>query len=225
MSIWQFKSAAADALMIHLEPRIELTINARVQQLARSLPTQFPWLLEVVPSYHSLLLYYDVLQCDEKQVREQLKPVVDALLQEPLSMGAQGKLHTIEVCYDPDLGADLNHIAADFPGGIDDVIRLHTAPTYHVYALGFAPGFAYMGDVVEALRRERHATPRQRVPRGSVAIAGQQTALYPQTSPGGWQLLGRACRWPQLHAGDHVRFVAIARDVYEQQRREFGDDA
>ena len=82
-----------------------------------------------------------------------------------------------------------------------------------------------MGDVVEALRRERHATPRQRVPRGSVAIAGQQTALYPQTSPGGWQLLGRACRWPQLHAGDQVRFVAIARNVYEQQRREFGDDA
>lgn len=224
MSIWQFQSAAADALMIHLEPRIELTINARVQQLARSLPTQFPWLLEVVPSYHSLLLYYDVLQCDEKQVREQLKPVVDALLQEPLSRVSQGKLHTIEVCYDPELGADLHRIAADFSGGIDDVIRLHTEPTYHVYALGFAPGFAYMGDVVEALRRERHATPRQRVPRGSVAIAGQQTALYPQTSPGGWQLLGRACQWPQLRAGDKVRFVAITRAVYEQQR-EFGDDA
>ncbi|MDN7124079.1 5-oxoprolinase subunit PxpB [Pseudidiomarina sp. 1APP75-32.1] len=214
---WQFQTAAVDALMIQFAPHIDLQINAKVHQLATRLRQQQPdWLREVVPSYRSLLLYYDVLECNEAQVKRALKPVIDELMKTDETMQLDAQHHVIEVCYDPELAADLETVAEHLKGSVDDVVHLHTAPTYHVYTLGFAPGFAYLGDVDERLRLPRHATPRQKVPRGSVAIAEQQTAIYPRTSPGGWQLIGRAAAWPELQSGDTVSFKAITRQDYER---------
>ena len=101
--------------------------------------------------------------------------------------------------------------------------QLHTEGEYRVYAIGFAPGFAYLGDVDERIAAPRLATPRQRVPRGAVAIADRQTAVYPEPSPGGWNLVGRSplrmfdptAEEPMpVRVGDRIRFNAISRDTF-----------
>ncbi|MBG22907.1 MAG: allophanate hydrolase [Idiomarinaceae bacterium] len=224
---WQFQTAAPDALMIALEERIDLSVNRKVQRLAQALATHDA-VLEVVPSYHTLLLYYDVLEYNEKQLRHLLEPIIKSLLDEPdEAETSAGQHHTIEVCYHSELAADLAAVAKQTQLSEQEVAQLHSGVTYHVYALGFAPGFAYLGDVPEPLRLPRHDTPRQKVPKGSVAIAEQQTAIYPRTSPGGWQLIGRALHWPELQAGDQVTFKPISLAdflAHEQRAQEQGQE-
>lgn len=219
---WRFVTAAADALMIEFAAQIDLTINAQVHRLVQLIQTHDgAGIIEVVPSYRSVLVYYDVLNYSEAQVRNSLAPWVSQVLDERESGALQqfqnsGTLHQIQVCYDAEFGLDIVAVADALGGTIEDVIKLHTAPEYHVYTLGFAPRFAYLGDVDERLRLPRHATPRQKVPAGSVAIAGQQTAIYPSVSPGGWQILGRAAHLPELKAGDRVRFIAVSANEFAQ---------
>lgn len=217
---WQFQTAAPDALMIALEERIDVTVNSAVQRLAQ-LVNQHPAVTEVVPSYHTLLVYYDVLEWNEKQLRHELEQLLPEGLAKPTEeTKVAATEHVIEVCYDPEVAADLAEVAQHAQLSPEQVAELHSSQTYHVYALGFAPGFAYLGDVPQQLRLPRHATPRQKVPKGSVAIAEQQTAIYPRTSPGGWQLIGRAASWPALKAGDKVRFRPITLTKFQQRVQE-----
>lgn len=131
----------------------------------------------------------------------------------------------IPVCYDAECGLDLDLLAREIGLSNDDVIALHTGAAYHVHFLGFLPGFAYMGGVPDVLRVPRHASPRTRVPAGSVAIAGAQAGIYPSDTPGGWRILGRtplAVFDPSrsvpslLQPGDRVRFVRIDRARYDE---------
>lgn len=131
----------------------------------------------------------------------------------------------IPVCYDAECGLDLDLLAREIGLSNDDVIALHTNAAYHVHFLGFLPGFAYMGGVPDVLRVPRHASPRTRVPAGSVAIAGAQAGIYPSDTPGGWRILGRtplAVFDPSravpslLQPGDRVRFVRIDRARYDE---------
>jgi len=134
-----------------------------------------------------------------------------------------GHLVEIPVYYGIEVGPDLERVAQLHNISIDDVIRLHTARDYHVFAIGFAPGFAYMGEVDPALRTPRLETPRTQVPVGSVALADQQTAVYPVVSPGGWNILGRTpvkmfdperADLCPVATGDRVRFVPISRAAF-----------
>jgi len=129
------------------------------------------------------------------------------------------------VCYGGDLGPDLPQVAAFANLPEDDVIRLHSSATYRVFMLGFVPGFAYLGLVDQRIAMPRHATPRVRVPLGSVGIAGVQTGIYPAETPGGWQLIGRTRVRPfdpsraepfLMKAGDAVEFYAIDRAEYDR---------
>jgi inhibitor of KinA len=133
------------------------------------------------------------------------------------------RLIEIPVCYGGELGPDLEKVAAKRKLKPERVIELHSSQTYRAYFLGFAPGFAYLGDLPDSLATPRLATPRKRVPVGSVGIAGKQTAVYPFATPGGWNLLGRtplrmfqAEREPMelLDVGDEVRFHAITREEF-----------
>lgn len=128
---------------------------------------------------------------------------------------APGTTHVVRVRYGGADGPDLDAVAAELGIAPADVVARHAGSTYEVLFLGFAPGFAYLGEVPDGLRVPRLATPRPRVPAGSVAIAGAMTAVYPQQSPGGWRLLGRtdepmfdpaASPPARLHPGDRVRF-------------------
>jgi KipI family sensor histidine kinase inhibitor len=129
----------------------------------------------------------------------------------------------LPVYYHPEVGEDLESTAARAGVSVDEVIALHSGREYRVYAIGFAPGFAYLGQVDERIAAPRLATPRQRVPRGAVAIADRQTAVYPAVSPGGWNLIGRcpvrmfdpdASPTMPVRVGDRVRFEPIDRQRF-----------
>jgi len=132
------------------------------------------------------------------------------------------------VLYGGDFGSDLPAVAAFARASEDEAVRMHTGRTYRVFMLGFVPGFAYMGIVDERIAMPRHATPRVRVPAGSVGIAGEFTGVYPRESPGGWRLLGRtplrivdlaSGQFP-IRAGDRLRFVPIGAEEFAARRGE-----
>ena len=134
----------------------------------------------------------------------------------------------IPVCYGGEFGPDLDALASIHALTLTQVIELHSAPTYLVYFLGFAPGFAYLGGLPEALASPRLEVPRAKVPQGSVGIGGNQTGVYPLTTPGGWRLIGRTpfalfdpaqtqpARMSLLQIGDHVRFRPISKQQFAE---------
>ncbi|HBM84345.1 MAG TPA: allophanate hydrolase [Halieaceae bacterium] len=178
-------------------------------------------LIDLVPSYASLLVIYDALRTDHFSVVHRLQALQGTI--EAATAGSGGREIELPVYYSPETGADLERLAREADLTVDEVITLHCATQYTVYAIGFAPGFAYLGHVDSRIAAPRLTTPRQRVPRGAVAIADRQTAVYPAVSPGGWNLIGNC---PQrlfdphqeppmpVAVGDSVRFVAIDRQRF-----------
>ncbi len=172
------------------------------------------------PAYCSVLVKFDALKWRHEELEETLKQYLgrleDVALPEPRQV-------EIPVCYGGEHGPDLNDVSAMHGMTPAQVIELHSSPTYLVYFLGFVPGFAYLGELPEALVTPRLATPRRRVPPGSVGIAGRQTGVYPVATPGGWRLLGRTpismLRPDQnglslLSIGDRVRFTPISAEQF-----------
>jgi KipI family sensor histidine kinase inhibitor len=182
-----------------------------------------PGLKESIPALSSLTILYDPLQLS----RERLIAEIEAICGAGLTPADCGRAWEIPAVYGAEAGPDLSEVAARTGLSAEEVIDLHAAQTYHVYMLGFAPGFAYLGDLPQALRLPRRATPRARVPAGSVAIASDLTAIYPLESPGGWHLIGSTplVLWdmarrdePLLKPGDHVRFRPVSADEAQALR-------
>jgi KipI family sensor histidine kinase inhibitor len=166
------------------------------------------------------LIIYDPLQTDHLSVSHRVRAALQSL--QAADMDA-GRTVILPVYYAPESGEDLEALAANAGLSIEEVIALHSGSEYRVYAIGFAPGFAYLGQVDERIAAPRLATPRQKVPRGAVAIADRQTAVYPATSPGGWNLIGRcptrmfdpdASPTMPVNVGDRVRFEPINREQF-----------
>ncbi len=181
--------------------------------------------LEAVPARASLTIFYDPLQL----FREALVAEVEAAASRPLVSSHATRLLTLPVRYGGSGGPDLAEVASRIGVREQEAIRLHCERTYHVYMLGFLPGFAYMGDVDARLQLPRRQTPRARVPAGSVGIAADMTAVYPFESPGGWHLLGstpvplwemRRSEEPLLKPGDRVRFAPVGdAELHDIERR------
>ncbi|PWH12269.1 MAG: allophanate hydrolase [Anaerolineae bacterium] len=199
------------ALLVQLGESIDPLTNRQVHLLAAALERDpLPGFLECVPGYASLAVHYDPLILAYGQIYDWL--VNRLALVEP-SAARPARRVEVPVTYD---GPDLEFVAAYCHLTPAQVIGLHSSTLYHVYMMGFAPGFAYLGIVPEPLRVPRLETPRTRVPAGSVAIAGAQTGIYPFETPGGWRLLGHTALTlfdplrdpPFLFApGDEVQFV------------------
>lgn len=179
-------------------------------------------LIEYVPAYTTVALYFDPLIVDYAELREAALRIA---ARPSSTSNREACVVEIPVCYGAEFGPDLEDVAAQHGIAPTDVIRIHETGNYEVWMLGFAPGFAYLGGLSERIATPRRATPRVKVPAGSVGIAGAQTAVYPFDSPGGWQLIGRtplrmfdpSREQPALLApGDRVRFRAITRAEYEE---------
>ncbi|GHB07682.1 5-oxoprolinase subunit B family protein [Modicisalibacter luteus] len=180
-------------------------------------------LIDLVPSYTTLLVHYDVMRLTHIEAWEMARQALSGL--EP-AQEAQGSRHVIPVWYDESVGPELPRIAQRLGIGIEDLIARHCGRDYCVFALGFAPGYGFMGLVEEALATPRLKTPRQKVAAGSVGIADRQTAIYPMRSPGGWNILGRTPLslfdrnregYSLFRPGDRVRFEAIGREAFIDQ--------
>ncbi|WP_322978206.1 allophanate hydrolase subunit 1 [Pseudomonas sp. C11] len=185
-------------------------------------------LLDLVPSYTTLLLHYDLNQLDSAQARAKIAEALDDL--QPADTQG-GREHLLPTWYDRSVGPELPLLARRSGLSEAEVIARHSGHAYQVFALGFAPGFAFMGLVEEILATPRLSTPRKRIAPGSVGIAERQTAVYPVVSPGGWNLLGRTPArlfgsdldgYSLLQPGDRVRFVPIERAEF---LRLGGDDS
>lgn len=230
-------------LLVRLGDTIDLDINRRVHGLATRLEATAPeWIADIVPAYASLAVLIDpdaldspvsqdsaALEQAERWLREALS--ADALTEDD---AASLSACEIPVCYGGEFGPDLQSLAEQTGLSIDQVIAKHSAAEYRVGLIGFAPGFPYLLGMDPALALPRLATPRTRVPAGSVAIGGAQTGIYPRESPGGWRLIGRtpvslfdANRQPpaRLRPGQRVRFVPVGEEAFEQLRRRPGSGA
>lgn len=172
-------------------------------------------LVDLVPSYTTLMVHYDLTALSPAQARELITHALTDL--QPQAQGG-GQRHVLPVWYDLSVGPELTLLSQRSGLAIDDVIRRHSAHEYQVFALGFAPGFAFMGLVDEILATPRLGTPRKRVAAGSVGIAERQTAAYPVVSPGGWNLIGRTPAklfdrdrdgYSLMQPGDTVRFEPV----------------
>lgn len=196
--------------------------EAAVRFAAAVRAAAFTWLLDVVPAYASVGVYFDPSLANLKQVRDAL-----GKLKPTRSATEQGRLHVIPCCYEMEL--DLKRVAEEKAISADRVIELHSNRDYAVYAIGFAPGYPYLGYLPPELAGvARLATPRMRVEAGTVGLAARQTGIYTLPRPGGWNLVGRTPLelvhvedgYFPLRVGDRVRFQRIDEKEYERLRGE-----
>lgn len=189
------------SVAIHFGDSIDLETHRKVLDVSDWLAAHpFPGLLSVVPTYTIVTVFFDPVLAKKHWPGEPSPArAVRAFLEEKMSQLQIGHRTSaisrtpieIEVSYGGEYGPDLAEVAKRLQLPENEVIRLHTATLYTVFMIGFLPGFPYLGPLPEPLRLPRRDTPRLRVPAGSVAIAGSQTGIYPQASPGGWHLIGR----------------------------------
>jgi len=209
------------ALMVVLGDGVDPVLNARVHRLAaavRRLSGNDPRFGSPVPAYASVLVPTDIHATSPDDLIGVLSDVVDEVDGDVGAQASEPMLHAFPTRYGGEAGPDLDELAAVHDLRPADVIEIHASADYRVYFLGFAPGFAYLGRVPDAIATPRRAVPRQRVAAGSVGIGRDQTGIYPFEAPAGWHLIGRtdvtlwdpAADPPALLApGDRVRFVPI----------------
>ena len=208
------------ALLIQFSDQIDLEINQRVHALDAFLRAdEIEGIIETIPAYATLLVHYDPLVLTYVQISDWVNAEMDRV---ESNASRKPRRVDVPVRYGGESGPDLEWVAMHHHLSIADVILLHTNQTYTVYMMGFTPGFPYMGKLHASLVTPRLESPRTLVRAGSVAIAGEQTGIYPIDSPGGWRLIGRTSlnlfdplsESPFVFApGDEVQFAVEAIDA------------
>jgi inhibitor of KinA len=226
------RAQSETSVVISFGDRISEEVLAQISSWNSAiLATPFPGLIETVPAYVSLTIYYDPLivmanrDMKGEYASEKVLRYLKHLKKPRNSSDLSETLIEIPVCYDTEFGPDLEETAALHGISTEKLVQLHTEPVYKVYMLGFMPGFAYLGGMNKLLATPRKSSPRPVVPAGTVGIAGEQTGIYPLTSPGGWQLIGRtplklfdpSRSLPTLlKAGISVKFYPIPRKIFSE---------
>ncbi|ENM5798843.1 5-oxoprolinase subunit PxpB [Vibrio mimicus] len=223
MSIpFQIEPIAEGSLLVRFQHPANATLAIHIGECARDIMQSFAHgLMNVTPSYTTLLIDYLPYRLAQNDLMAQLT----SLLNQPRQVNqTNANIIELPVYYHPDVGPDL--ISYHEQGlSLQEVIQLHTSVAYTVCAIGFAPGFAFMTKVAEALRRPRRATPRMMLPKGSVGIAENQTAIYPNASPGGWNIIGNCpvnlfnpnqTPMSPWQIGSQVQFRSIEREEFVQ---------
>ncbi|NLZ18203.1 MAG: 5-oxoprolinase subunit PxpB [Desulfobulbaceae bacterium] len=208
-------------LLAEYGQEVDAAVNEKVRCIALLLSqAQHAGIDEIVSSYSTLALFYHPEQITIQKLEQLLRECEQKLAQTPVP---EARTIMIPVCYGGVFGPDLDYVAQHNKLDAKAVIERHSAVLYRIYAIGFAPGFCYLGGLDESLHTPRLETPRNLVSAGSVGIAGSQTGIYSQDSPGGWRIIGRTpmtlfdadqsepCPYC---AGDNVRFQAVNEETY-----------
>ena len=221
---FRMETVGMDALIVRLFDAIDEAHMPWILAADNALRARFGGaLIDLVPSYTTLLVHYDIEQLSQLEARRLIQQALHGL--KPASTAA-GREHRIPVWYDDSVGPELARIAERLGVDSDEIVRRHTCRDYCAFALGFSPGYAFMGMIEEALATPRLKTPRQKVAAGSVGIAERQTAIYSMRSPGGWNILGRTAvklfdrdrdEISLFRPGDRVRFEPISREAFIEQ--------
>ncbi len=214
--------AAGDlGLVVEFGDRIDPAINRRVRDLFVALDAaRVPGIVDLVPTYRSLLITYDPLRLPLEELRHIVEGTERGASANP---GPAPRVIEVPTAYGGTFGPDLPFVAAHNQLTEAEVIAIHSGTDYLVYMMGFSPGFPYLGGMSERIAAPRLDTPRTAIPAGSVGIAQAQTGIYPVESPGGWRIIGRTpmalfdpLRTPPvlIEAGDYIRFIPIPPDDY-----------
>lgn len=216
------KAMGERAVLIEFEPGIHEELLERILFHKEVIEQYYiKQKVEVLNAYCSLLVYYIE---DIEDVYSEVLTLKELLDRPNIPKKINSLLHYIPVCYDLDFALDLEFLAGQKNRPVAEIIRLHTQALYSVYFIGFLPGFLYLGGLDEKLRISRKGKPRMRVEKGAVGIGENQTGIYPRSSPGGWQIIGRSpvdffdknseppC---EIMPGDKVRFYSITRGEFD----------
>lgn len=221
----RFLNAGDTAMVVEFGDGIDRALSDRVLRLgARVRAARLRGVVETVPTFRSLMVHYDPLSTDHGSLQREL----GALLEDDDASTGEARLWRIPACYEAAYAPDLEEVAQRTGLTAAEVIRLHSGTLFHIYMIGFVPGYPYMGDLPPALVLPRRADPRVRVPPGSIAIASSMTAIYPLESPGGWHLIGTTPirlfdasqpRPALFSPGDKVRFEPVDAPQFEEIRQ------
>lgn len=221
----RIRAVADQAVLVEFGDSINTAAHDQVLSLDRNLAkTPFPGFREAVPAYVSLLVVFDPIATDHSSVER----AITALLGRPDDASRAGVIHNVNICYDTDFSLDLEEVAHHTGLGRDAVINAHLNETYQVFMYGFAPGYAYLGEVPPALHLPRKASARRGIPAGSVIIAGAQCLITTLTMPTGWWIIGRSptqilrddpARPFLFDVGDRVRFNRIDRQTFDAMQK------
>ncbi len=210
--------AGDSAILVEFGEVIDPVVNSRVYALFDAVEKSLgDKVVEMIPTYRSLLVVYNPVEITFGEISEQVGGLLDGI-QGDSETSTTREIIELPVVYGGEDGPDLDHVAEHAGISTQEVIDIHSGTGYLVYMLGFAPGFPYLGGLDERIACPRLTTPRVKVPAGSVGIAESQTGVYPNESPGGWQLIGRTAvplfdvqrENPSLiKPGAEVRFVPV----------------
>ncbi len=228
--------AGENALIIYFSEQADSEVSAKVQQAEQLIRQAMKDdlagnIIDLVPSYASIMVVFNLFATDHHHVRSKLRSLLHDLddnlpahnHNDNYNLVDKSPVVELPVYYALESGPDLAVIAKQNKLSIEQVIEIHQSKEYRVYAIGFAPGFAYLGDVDERIASPRLSTPRIKVPKGAVAIADRQTAVYPNASPGGWNIIGlcpidmfdvKATPIMPVNVGDKVKFKAITKSEF-----------
>ena len=214
--------AGESSLLIYFGNKIDPSLPRNIANFANQLKKHFSEsIINLTPSYTSLLVNYDLNKTNYQQFKTQVSELLEQFSFEQAEQIS--KVIHIPVYYGFEVALDLEKLLAEKELTIDEFIHIHTSQTYQVYAIGFSPVFAFLGQVDEQIQAPRLATPRIKIPAGSVGIADRQTAVYPIDSSGGWNIVGRTVLDLSLNdpknidkfkIGDEVKFYSISRDEF-----------
>lgn len=217
----RFLSGGDKAIFVEFGDAIAPELNRRVRNLMLTVQDKkISGVIETVPTYRSLLVYFDPRQISAKKLREILYSLTQPLAENGLP---KPKLIEIPTAYGGEYGPDLEFVATYNGLSVPEVVEIHIGTPYLIYMIGFVPGFPYLGGMSPRIVTPRLETPRAKITAGSVGIAGNQTGIYPVESPGGWRLIGRTplklfdpSREPLalFQAGDYLTFVSITPEEF-----------
>lgn len=225
----QYRISGDRVLLVEFGDAIDIGINEKVRAMTALLRAEPPAGVELVlPAYRSLAVVYDPMITTPAALEPVVRQLEDRLDEADIPAP---RTVDIPVCYGGDFGPDIRFVADHNGLSVSEVIERHSARPYHIYTIGFAPGFCYLGGLDPKLHTPRLPTPRTAVPAGTVGIAEAQTGIYPLDSPGGWRLIGRTPlklfdirrSSPFLYeTGDSLRFVPISTEAYHRMREGAG---
>lgn len=222
------KPFGAYAILVEWPNKVEEAILADILRFVKHLKTAYldesDW--ELIPAYNSLALIHRERPIDFDTFKKILQK---GYLEKGGAVMEQKFLWRLPVCYDLEFGIDLHEVSDRLGKGIPEIVSLHTQNIYTVYGIGFLPGFMYLGGLPKSLEVPRKPTPRLKVEKGAVGLAGKQTGIYPQESPGGWNIIGN-CSIPMFNVknkkpcfvsvGDKIQFYSISRAEYDLHKIE-----
>lgn len=217
--------------LIEFKAEVSVSVHRDVSNLFKLLHQErIAGIHDIIPAYHSITISFDPFKISFLKVDHWIKAMYEKVTHAHFPI----RKFRIPVCYDADFGLDQNQVARRTGYTIEEIVARHHGHSYHVFCIGFIPGFLYLGSLPSGLNGKRLKSPRKAVPAGSVGIAGQQTGIYPTASPGGWEILGR-CPVPTFlphttelvpfEIGDTVEFFPISRLEYEDFKSRNWDKA